>query len=131
MSQTQLYRAVPCTGCQGKGTVVRRDFFSGNLHRETCGTCGGSGKLFIKVGHQDLKLVEYFDRLPGPIRDQLREIIGTGELGWKSAWEKLSAAKKLKVGEVTFGKAVQNVRLEFEHNVSTGYDIPVIIAEEP
>lgn len=74
---------------------------------------------------------EYFDRLPYDKIEQLREVIGTGEMGWKSAFPELPENKKLIVGEVVFGKDVKikKVWMEFERNASTGYNIPVICAE--
>ena len=32
---------ITCDNCMGKGYI----FFDNNYHRETCPTCGGSGKL--------------------------------------------------------------------------------------
>ena len=75
------------------------------------------------------KYVEYFDRLPYEKIEQLREVIGTGELAWQSAFPKLSPDKKLEVGRITFDREVKNVTMKFERNVSNDFNTPVIIAD--
>lgn len=75
------------------------------------------------------KFAEYLDRLPYDKVEQLRTVIGTGELAWKDTFDRLPPDKKLEVGRITFGCDVKNVTMEFERNLSTGYDIPIIIAE--
>ncbi len=74
------------------------------------------------------KHAEYFDRLPWDKINALREIMG-GEMGWKNKFPRLSKSDKLKVGKITFGCDVKNVKMEFEENVSSGFDTPIIIAE--
>lgn len=76
-----------------------------------------------------MKMAEYLDRLPYEKIEKLREVIGIGELAWKSRWRTISPEKKLEVGRVTFGREVKSVTMEFERDVSRGFDIPVIIAE--
>lgn len=75
------------------------------------------------------KYVEYFDRLPYDKIQQLRAVIGTGELNWQGKFPRLPLATKLEVGRITFGCEVKNVTMKFERNVSNGFNIPVIIAE--
>lgn len=75
------------------------------------------------------KLVEYFDRLPYEKIQQLRAVIGTGELNWGGVFHRLPKEKKLEVGRITFGCEVKNVRMEFERSRANGFNIPVIIAE--
>ena len=75
------------------------------------------------------KYVEYLDRLPYEKIEQLRSVIGTGELNWQGAFSRLPLAKKLEVGRIAFGCEVKNVTMKFERNVRNGFNIPVIIAE--
>ena len=75
------------------------------------------------------KYVEYLDRLSYEKIEQLRDVIGTGELNWQGTFSRLPLAKKLEVGHITFGCEVKNVTRKFERNVSNGFNIPVIIAE--
>lgn len=75
------------------------------------------------------KYVEYFDRLPYDKIQQLRAVIGAGELGWQGVFHRLPLAKKLEVGRITFGCEVKNVTMKFERHVSNGFNVPVIIAE--
>lgn len=74
-------------------------------------------------------MIEYFDRLGWDKIDQLREICG-GELGWKRKFPHLPEADKLKFGKIVFGETVKNVQVDAERNVATGYDIPIIFADE-
>jgi hypothetical protein len=74
-------------------------------------------------------MAEYFDRLPWDKIDKLREIAG-GELNWHKTVPCLSPEKKAEFGRIVFGKDVKGLKIKQERDVSTGYDIPVIIAAE-
>jgi len=48
-------------------------------------------------------LVEYFDRLPYEKIEKLREIVGTGELGWKRKFPYIPQEKKVEFSNLVFG----------------------------
>ena len=75
------------------------------------------------------KYSEYLDRLSYEKIEQLRVVIGIGELGWKNAFPRLPLDKKLEVGRIVFECEVKNVTMKFERNLSNGFDTPIIIAE--
>lgn len=74
---------------------------------------------------------EYLDRLSFNKIERLREIIGTGELYWKDAWNRVPKKKKEEVAKVVFGAniIVKRVWIVHEKDLSTGHTIPVICAE--
>ena len=76
------------------------------------------------------KKAEYLDRLPYEKLEQLRAVIGTSELGWSDKFPRLSQKKKLEVGRITFGCEVKNVTMKFECDAATGFDLPIIIADD-
>lgn len=75
------------------------------------------------------KYVVYFDRLPYEKIEELRATIGAGELNWRGAFPALPQRKKAEVGRIAFGCDVKKVTMQFERNVSNGFDVPIIIAE--
>lgn len=76
-------------------------------------------------------MVEYLDNLSWDKQKELNAIVGAGPLGWKKKFPRLSREKKLEMGRIVFGQEVKNVRVTFEPNLSTGWDIPLIHAELP
>lgn len=75
------------------------------------------------------KMVEYFDRLPTQKRNALRAIAG-GELDWHRTVPRLSSDEKAKFIQAAFGCGGRNLHIQRERNHGTGYDIPIIVADE-
>lgn len=73
-----------------------------------------------------MELVEYLDRLPIEKIEQLRKLMGTGELSWKRGWSSVQKETRLQFGKIVFGEYVNKVWLEHEKNLSTGHTIVVV-----
>lgn len=74
-----------------------------------------------------MKGVVYFDRLEYEKINQLRKVIGKGEMAWNNRLIKsLPQETKNEISAIVFGE-VCNFKVEVEQNAATGFPIPVFI----